>query len=429
MNTITSLLPLHGNKEYLSINSKNRQLNSHLETINLTAKSLKPKELKQFLLLSPTSQLSILKAQLGDKSLQEVRDILRPHIEVLKNKNIFKFFGKKNYKNYLGLYTDFSNPHSNVEMAIAASHHLHTKELPYLHQLSSVNTIPHGNVDLGSLTLLSLFKTLGQQDRISTSMVVDPGVGNGKDRAVLITPKGYAFAPNTGNFGLLSREYSHLSNLFYLDVNRLVDQRYLQLLALNTPAELHSKTFHGRELFQPGAVRLLRLGILGLPELITAKSWQNFTNNTPEEIIHSSFSQGLTSVNKLQQQAQEITIAPDLTYGNAKTNITITPRQLEYLRQQQKSLNLEVTSVGFSAGNQDLSQIIKSKFTIPFHEKFSDARGDYLAYLGSTPAPGRHTDDYFLELALGNGSFYGGVLGQHIPDKHKPSLTLQAQIK
>jgi S-adenosylmethionine hydrolase len=254
--------------------------------------------------------------------------------------------------------------------------------------------IPFGHRDYGARAVqeLAFSRHNDTKDKIYVP-VVDPGVGNGNDRAILITQNhGLHVGPNNGLWGLFIRSLDEKIKAGQekpyeiLPIN-LEKVRQLDGLRLNDPDYYLHKTFHGRDVFAVVAGAIA--GGLDPHFFVDTARKKDY------KPVFTEFSQGIEKLP--QNKGEEILFHAfkDNTGGNVLTNIAVPP--VTSGNPVPEGWTFDITSAedkGFA------KPLVKD---IPLKEFFDQVgKGQPLIYPGSTHSP--FPKSRFLEFAINGGA-------------------------
>lgn len=246
----------------------------------------------------------------------------------------------------------------------------------------SICDIPEGNIEKAAFDILRFALRPNREIHV---IVVDPGVGNGQDRSILVTKNhGILIGPNNGIFSLLHQtlkeDPAEDVRILPIDLERI---QQLERIRLNRPGYTIPKTFHGRDVFVVVAAGIAA----GLPPEYFAKrvGKEDFT------VLPTPFSKAVSPLPSRVGETVPFLALRDDTRGNLKTSLFLTEAQEEALR------NGEATyQIIDPAGKQ-------AQPPVPLKQYFSQVKpGEPLLYLGSTY--NRFLESRFLELALNGGN-------------------------
>jgi S-adenosylmethionine hydrolase len=180
--------------------------------------------------------------------------------------------------------------------------------------LPFVSDIPFGNVSYGARALSELWTDAEREVFIH---VVDPGVGNGQDRAILVEQNGSVFiGPNNGSLSKLAKKLRTIHRPFDLYAIDLEKVQQLKQAVHKSKAYTLPDTFHGRDVFAviAGAV-------------IAGVNPASFSKAGPQmPVVPDPFAAAIKTIPQTINEAvkplyRTIQALPDNTYGNVLTNV------------------------------------------------------------------------------------------------------------
>lgn len=269
--------------------------------------------------------------------------------------------------------------------------------------LPFVSDIPFGNVAYAARTLSELWTDAQREVFIH---VVDPGVGNGQDRSILVEENGSVFiGPNNGSLSKLAQKLNASGtpfDLFAIDLDKVTK---LKQAVHQSPDYQLPSIFHGRDVFAviAGAV------IAG----VKPESFKN-TERTIS-LVDDPFATPKTIRNRAHNPVPQVFRAiPDNTYGNIVTNSRPSVNFLKLLDLPiDQRPRLQITN---PATGDTLTALVATRF--------SDAPIDAgVIYQGSTDVDqvkGGHSGA--LEIAV-NGGSAAQQLGFHKPESVRAAMS------
>lgn len=278
--------------------------------------------------------------------------------------------------------------------------------------VKTFDDIPYGNIDYANLSIQRL---AARPNKNITVHVVDPGVGNNTrpdgsqlhDRSILITKNhGVLIGPNNGSLGLFVNTLTQAGEPWQLLPIDLKQVQELERLRRNDPDYALPETFHARDAFAMVAAAIAG-GIDPLLLSDQSREEKDF------ELRTTAFADTIQPLPLEDNKPVEFYAFEDRTFGNAKTNLTLTPEEQKDLVREESVFNINTPDGTLNKGKG---------YNIPFHSSFSQASDAYdqrLLYLGSSHNNGNKR---FVELAINMGNI-SEVLGLDL--KGATKLTIQ----
>ncbi len=244
---------------------------------------------------------------------------------------------------------------------------------------------PSGNRDYSAFTIQRLAGRSNNQDIFVH--VTDPGVGNAEahDRSILVTENhGVVIGPNNGSLGLLLKflkEKNEKHTLYPIDIKKA---QHFETFRWNNPNYVIPESFHARDLFV-----VVGAAIAG------GIDPSNFVDEQRTETFEPKFNPFAQEVKPFPTKLGEkvdFYAFQDQTYGNIKTNLTLT-----HNGQRNEPAQLIEENAQYTLTNKTTGKTLEN---VPYKRVFADVPlKNPLTYLGSTYASTREDGVRFVELA------------------------------
>ncbi len=293
-----------------------------------------------------------------------------------------------------------------VNFVLNLGRHVHTffRRMAHLlrygsfQQINSVADVPPGNIDYASFSLLRVARQANKDIFIH---VADPGVGNGDeviltaqqhDRSILITEDhGIHIGPNNGSLGLLIKSIDEANKqktkkekyeLLPIDLGQVQRLEQLRLHQIDKNYVI-PETYHARDVFA-----VVAGSVAGG---IDPHYFEDVSRRGKVKIVFNDFANSIQTM-PLEKQARPVTFRAfrDNTFGNIKTNLTLSHAQMDALYRQNAVFEIQ------SADGKG------KPIEVPFKKYFGQVpKNRFLVYLGSSYSPIPRTR--FVELAINLG--------------------------